>query len=254
MTDLGVPQAAGARSGSRAEPGRIEKTLIRWLMRDATVASAEPMSAGFRLIELAGEALKGVTWVPGQKIQVMMGGLFTARTFTPIEWDADRGSTRILAWSHGAGPGSDWAVALSTGDRCQFFGPRRSLDIAGIDGPLVLFGDETSFGLALAIQYWSGCGREFQTVFEAADAREASTVLTKLGIAGATVAERRFDESHLPEIEARLVHLASEGATCILTGRAPAIQKVHQSLKRAGIPAGRIRNKAYWAPGKTGLD
>jgi hypothetical protein len=50
----------------------------------------------FRLITLEGLALAGVTWTPGQKIQIAMGSAFVARTYTPIEWDAAAGRTRIL--------------------------------------------------------------------------------------------------------------------------------------------------------------
>ncbi|WP_213978968.1 siderophore-interacting protein [Sphingomonas sp. dw_22] len=237
----------------RAGPGRIEKTLIRWLMRPATVTAVEPLSARFRLIDLAGDALQGVVWRPGQKIQVMLGGLFTARTYTPMEWDA-RGSTRILAWSHGAGPGSDWATGLAEGDECQFFGPRRSLDVADIEGPLVLFGDETSFGLAAALTGMSGRTPPPQLLFEVSDAGECGPVLQATALGAATLVERRADSSHMPDLESRITQLAQGDATFVLTGRAQAIQRLNRALRMAGVGSTRLRSKAYWAPGKAGLD
>ena len=59
---------------------------------------------------------------------------------------------------------------------------------------------------------------------------------------------------HLEEMEAALPALAAAGATFVLTGKAGTIQRLRQELKRQAVPAERIVAKAYWAPGKTGLD
>jgi hypothetical protein len=40
----------------------------------------------------------------------------------------------------------------------------------------------------------------------------------------------------------------------VLTGQAGAIQRIGRLLKRHDIAAGRRHSKAYWAPGKTGMD
>jgi len=40
----------------------------------------------------------------------------------------------------------------------------------------------------------------------------------------------------------------------VLTGKAQSIQYVSRALKIAGVGSSRIKAKAYWAPGKTGLD
>lgn len=239
------PAAALARRA-----GRVERALVRWLMRPAAVAAVESLSAGFRLIDLEGEALKGVAWILGQKIQVMLGGLLTARTYTPVSWDAALGRTRILAWSHGDGPGSAWASSLVEGDICQFFGPRRSIELEG-EGPLVVFGDETSFGLALALAETGGAAAAM--LFEVSSIAEAGPVLERLGLA-ASLVERVADDSHLATIERDLRDLAGEGATFVLTGRAAAIQRLNRALKAAGVGSSRLRAKAYWAPGKAGLD
>src|SRR5947208_11720096 len=77
-----------------------------------------------------------------------MGSGLSARTYTPMSWDAVNGRTRMLTFAHGDGPGSRWASGLREDDTCQFFGPRHSLDLSGLESPVVLFGDETSFGLA----------------------------------------------------------------------------------------------------------
>ncbi|WP_291780346.1 hypothetical protein [Luteibacter sp.] len=62
------------------------------------------MGTRFRLITLGGDALKQVAWTPGDKLQLMFGG-WMQRTYTPIEWDALKGRTRLLAFIHGDSPG-----------------------------------------------------------------------------------------------------------------------------------------------------
>lgn len=220
-------------------------------MRPARVTAVETLSPRFRLVDLEGDALKDVAWAIGQKVQMAMGSGLTARTYTPMSWDADRGATRILTFSHGEGPGSRWATGLRVGDTCQFFGPRRSLDLSGLETPVVLFGDETSFGLGAAL---GDSPLDATYVFEASDLAEARPVLESIGLGNATLIERIADETHLAGAEIDLVRRAKSGAHFILTGKASSIQHMSRALKAAGVGSARVKAKAYWAPGKTGLD
>lgn len=222
-------------------------------MRPARVAAVEPLSPHFRLIDLEGDSLKSVAWEAGQKVQVAMGSGLTARTYTPISWDAERGATRLLAFAHGDGPGSQWTTGLRVDDACQFFGPRRSLDLSALRRPVLLFGDETSIGLAASLRA-SPQGEGATFVFEVSDTGESRPVLAALGLGDAIVIERGADDAHLGEAEDRLVRNAAEGGDFILTGKAPSIQRVSRALKAAGVGSARLKAKAYWAPGKTGLD
>ena len=224
-------------------PGRLERALTQWMMREAVVTAVETLSPHFRLLDLEGSALRSVAWSPGQKLQVMLGAGLLARTYTPILWDAERGATRLLAYSHGDGPGSHWGSNLAVRDTVSFFGPRRSLDVAGLASP-ALFGDETSFALAASL-----VGPTGRFVFEVESIDECRPVLEALGLAGATLVERQPDDAHLESVETAL-----EGANFILTGRAGAIQHLSRTLKARGIPSSAIRAKAYWSPGKRGLD
>jgi ferric-chelate reductase (NADPH) len=236
-----------------APPGLVTRTLLRWLMRPARVAAVETLSPHFRLAELEGEALRNVAWTAGQKVQVSMGSSLSARTYTPMSWDAGSGRTRMLTFSHGDGPGSRWASGLREGDTCQFFGPRRSLDLSGLAAPVVLFGDETSFGLAAALRD-SPRGDGAIHVFEASDVAESRLVLEAIGLGQATLIERIADDAHLAAAEAEVLRLAASGAHFVLTGKASSIQRVSRALKAVGVVSSRVRTKAYWAKGKTGLD
>jgi ferric-chelate reductase (NADPH) len=236
-----------------APPGRVTRTLLRWLMRPARVAAVETLSLRFRLADLEGEALSNVAWTAGQKVQVSMGAGLSARTYTPMSWDAVNGRTRILTFAHGDGPGSRWASGLREGDTCRFFGPRRSLDLSGLESPVVLFGDETSFGLAAALRD-SPQGAGAIHVFETSDVAESRPVLEAIGLGQATLLERIADDAHLATAEAEMLRLAASGAHFVLTGKASSIQRVSRALKAVGVVSSRVKTKAYWAQGKIGLD
>ena len=236
-----------------APPGVVAWTLLRWLMRTARVAAVAPLSPRFRLVDLEGEALGNVVWTVGQKLQVLIGSGLSARTYTPMSWDAERGRTRLLTFAHGGSPGSLWAAGLREGDTCRFFGPRRSLDLSGLKSPVVLFGDETSFGLAAALHDSPRADGAIH-VFEVSDVVESRTVLQAIGLGGATLIERAAGDAHLAAAEAEMLRLAASGAHFVLTGKASSIQRVGRALKAAGVASSRLKTKAYWAPGKTGLD
>lgn len=227
--------------------------LLRWLMRSARIAAAETLAPQFRLLQLEGEALRDVAWTVGQKVQVSIGSGLGARTYTPMSWDAGAGSMRLLTFIHGDGPGSRWATGLQVGDDCQFFGPRRSLDLSGLDAPVVLFGDETSFALAAALRHGPLAAGAVE-VFEVSDVGAARPVLDVVGLREATLIERIADDVHLGDAEAELLRFAARGAHFVLTGKASSIQRVSRALKAAGVVPSRLRTKAYWAPGKVGLD
>ncbi|PXA85352.1 siderophore-interacting protein [Caulobacter sp. D4A] len=238
---------------TKPSPGGLGQALIRLMMRPARIASSQPIGDRFRLVTLEGAALKGVSWTPGQKIQIAMGSAFVTRTYTPMDWDAGQGRARILGYAHGEGPGGDWLRSLAPGAQCDLFGPRASLNAAPLAGPLVVFGDETSIGLACALAAQDPA-RSISCVFEVADLGEAEAVVERLGLSKAALFRKAADEAHLDTIGAALSSLAGVGASFVLTGRAAAIQKLRHGLKRRAVEPRRILTKAYWAQGKTGLD
>lgn len=234
-------------------PGRLSQALTRLLMKRATVAAIEPLAPRFRLVTLEGPELAGVTWTPGQKIQIAMGSAFVARTYTPMAWAISEGRARFLGYAHGDGPGSAWLQALEPGAECDVFGPRPSLDVAGLAGPVVIVGDETSMGLAHALAAQDSA-RTLSCVLEVEDVDHARAVATRLGLPDAALFKRLPDDAHIEAMADALASRAAAGASFVLTGRAGAIQKLRHSLKLNGVSPGRITTKAYWAPGKVGLD
>lgn len=235
-------------------PGLLERTFDRLLLRNARVAAVQRVSERFRLIDLEGDALQGAAWAPGHKLQVKVAGPFTARTFTPIVFDAERGRTRILGYAHGTGPGSDWLRRVQVGDACQVFGPHRSLALGDLTGPVVLHGDETSFGLAAAVVAAMAGRGVPRCVFEVDSIAEATLALQAVGMEASLLVERSDEACRMQAASGLWSQCSGDGTVFVLTGRAQSIQQAHQALKARGVPGSRIVSKAYWAPGKAGMD
>lgn len=222
----------------------------KMLFTHATVARVADLSPRFRLVELEGAELTQTRGAPGDKLQVRAAG-FAMRTYTPIDWDRERGRTRICAYVHGDGPGARWVSALREGDGCSFFGPRSSLALARSTGPVVLFGDETSIAVASSLRALRGTAAHI--VLEASDAETVQPVLAALGIDDASVFVRAPDDTHLRAVGDEIVRRLTPSSSVFLTGGAHSIVGVRAHLRAAGA-GGSIKAKAYWAEGKTGLD
>lgn len=231
--------------------GLIERTITRLWMRPARITGITRMSEKFRLFDFQGDALKGSAWSLGDKLQMKLDEGLAARTYTPIEWNQQTGATRFLAYCHGTGPGSAWAERAQVGDERQFFGPRASLDMSELESPTVLFGDETSFGLALSLQR---SDKEGHFIFEVEDRDESAAVLDGLGLR-ALLVTRLPDDAHLREVsQAMLAFGQSPKNNYVSTGKASSIQHVSRFLKTQGVEKSRLHAKVHWAAGKAGLD
>jgi ferric-chelate reductase (NADPH) len=235
--------------------GRLEGALSKLFTKAARVAAITDVAEGFRLLTLAGEALVGVEWTPGQKVQVMLGG-WVQRTFTPLSWNTQAGETQLLAYMHGDGPAAAWARGLSEGDGCALFGPRGSLDLNALGRPALLFGDETSFGLAHALRFTPASAQGAHLVLEVTSKGAAAAALDAIGVEGAHLVERRPEDVHLGEVQEYTAHLLQTRSVeaGVLSGKASSIQRMNKQLRQLGLPRARLQVKAYWAPGKTGLD
>lgn len=233
------------------EPRGLGRALLGLFTKPASVIEVKHLAKGFYLVTLQSADFRGVQWTVGQKLQIAIGSGFTNRTYTPIDWNTVIGTTRLLGYAHGDGPGSDWLRGLQTGDICDVFGPRSSLRAERLEGPLVVFGDETSIGLAYALRQ---ARAQVQAIIEVDDIEGATAVAAALSLREVDFTLKSPHAAHLADVERRLETLAADGAAFVLTGNAQAIQRLHRRLKTLDVPASRVLAKAYWAAGKTGLD
>jgi NADPH-dependent ferric siderophore reductase len=235
-----------------ATAGALSRAVARMIARRATIIATEKLTDELVALTLEATGFRGVTWTPGEKVQIAMTSVFDTRTYTPIEWDADRGRTRIVGFLHGSGPGCMWLRNARVGDTCDVLGPRHSLNVCKLEGPIAFFGDETSLALAYALSRQRATSCSYH--FEAGDAASTRLLAAQWGLDEVNVVARTAGESHLDTLAAVLPALAEEDATFILTGKAQTIQRLKVGLKDLNVPPRRAISKAYWAPGKTGLD
>lgn len=232
----------------------FESAVLKLFTRNAQVLDIEDIGSAFCIITLGGDALRNVAWTPGDKIQIQLGG-WVQRTYTPIDWDAGNGRTRILVYLHSGGPGVQWARTLRKGDTCIVFGSRKSIDLTELAFSAVLFGDETSFGLAAALL---GTVQPANTnlFLEVSSLAESQPAIARFGFENAQLGVRAANDAQLTELEEKMLTVlqAQPAANIVLSGNASSIQHMRKLLKRLGIGSNRFQAKAYWAPGKAGLD
>jgi ferric-chelate reductase (NADPH) len=233
----------------------LSNTVEKLLFRPVIVVDSETLGGQFKLVRMQGEGLRGVKWTPGQAVQFFLGNM-TKRAYTPMDVDAAAGSASFLFHLHGGGPGSSWAAALQPGDRCQVMRPKDSLDFTTIHQNTLFFGDDTSLAAAQALQ---GCHNKafgLRSILEVVSTDAAQTVANTLALDGLTLIQKKPDDSHLHEVVAKLTEQAAafQSPHWIFTGHARSIQTLRRTLKARGIELAKSKVRAYWSPGKTGMD
>ncbi len=230
-----------------ASKGPLTRLVTQLFFRKARVTDHVVLAPALHHITLEGEALKGVSWTAGDKIQIRLGAGLQTRTYTPIAWDPVVGSTSFVAQTLSPGPGSEWVTHAKNGAEVELMGPRSSLALGtSAKQDVWVLGDETAFGLTLAL----GAGRAVLEV----DSPEHWGPLCHAWGLPATLVAKQPDDAHLARMEESIGMSISPQTHFILAGRANTIQHLLKALRARGIRSDRIRSKAYWAPGKTGLD
>jgi ferric-chelate reductase (NADPH) len=233
----------------------LSNTVEKLLFRPVTVVDTETIGNQFKLVRFEGEGLSGVHWTPGQAVQFFLGNM-TKRAYTPMDVDAAAGSASFLFHLHGSGPGSSWAAALQPGDRCHVMRPKDSLDFPSIRGDAIFFGDDTSLAAAQALQLCREKAWDRWAVLEVASLDAAQRVANKLALDRVTLIQKEKDEVHLSQVLAKLAEHAAalQSPQWVFTGQARSIQTLQRNFKAKGMELGRTKVRAYWSPGKTGMD
>jgi len=218
----------------------VGRTLAPLLLSSATVIDVTAPGPRFRRLRLSLDGPLRTPFAPGDKVQVLLPDAM--RTYTPFAVDDVDGRAFSLLL---------FARSVVVGAPLRFMGPQASLPLSAHGGPAVLVGDETSLAVAATLVTSRAPGTA-RVVLEVQDADEVSALLPGLGLAPCTtLVRRRDDEAHLDEVVDAVVADAA-GARVFLVGRAPAIQRVQRGLRAREVDV--TKSRAYWAPGKRGLD
>jgi ferric-chelate reductase (NADPH) len=202
-------------------------------------------------IELQADAFKKATWTPGAKARLRTG-TFQLRTYTPVAWDAQRGTSELIAFTHGDGPGADWFRRVTAGASVEVLGPQPSIDLRSPAERVVFIGDESSVALAVASQTVT---ERVTHVFEAIDPAALTGVLNDLGLnERSTVVAKAADRANLLQLARDAAVAEAAPSDLVVSGDAATVHVVRRAARSWPQIARRIKGKAYWAEGRTGLD
>ena len=228
--------------------GRLLSFLGGLLLTEATITHNEALGP-YRRLSLRGEGLQAKAFEPGDKLQLLLPG-DDVRTYTPITWE--KGETSLLVYLHDERcPAPRWAQAAAPGDVLRFIGPQRSLSLP--PGPVVIVGDETS--IAVAAAYSLARPGQVKALLSVKDVQAARDAAAAVGLASPELFVREADASAHHQRLAGAATAAGAGAPGVsvgLCGGAALIQGVRAALREKGVSG--VKVKAYWAPGKVGLD
>jgi NADPH-dependent ferric siderophore reductase len=233
----------------------IRDKFSKIVFKALTLDEARDVSPHFRRLRFSAPWLRGAGCAPGDKLQIMIPEA-GPRTYTPFEHDAVSGTLDLLAYVHADTATAEWVRSARPGLACRVFGPRGSISLASLQGPIVFFGDESSFGTALSLQRTRGAADGVSFVFECSQRDEAAAVITQLDLRATTLIPRQAAHGHLDALE-QAVRAACEkhpGARLVLTGHAQTIQGLRKRIKAQPMKASGQTVKPYWADGKRGLD
>lgn len=175
-----------------------------------------------------------------------------ARRYTVSCIDLTRGLLELIVHLHGEAPGSCFMEKLHIGDMVSINPPRPYKYYDQSAKKYVIFGDETSLGLAssflpVLLQH----GHQFQFYLELEDQNKG--IASLLQLKNCTVFEKNGSFSDEKWVNTLPVVQSPEWqhANFVLTGNAKSVRTFRKVLKAKNI--GKIVSHGYWLEGKKGL-
>lgn len=177
------------------------------------------------------------------------------RNYTPYFFNKGKGSLEIIFHMHGSASGTEFIRSLEIGHQLRISIPRGKKMYDSSVSKYIFFGDETSLGLAYALQ--AVVKQEHQSIQFYFELDKENIYLPELlGIKSSYVFENKVsftDEELISNILFKnSLHTEMDNKCFVLTGNAKSVQTIRNVLKRENAK-GRILAQAYWAEGKQGL-
>lgn len=216
-----------------------------------TVTATDYINPYIKSIRFEGN-LSGLNFQLGYAIGLRVSDT-EMRNYTASFSDTEEGILKITTHLHGTAPGSLFMDNLEIGNQIRITIPRGKKMYDECVERQLIFGDETSLGLACAFQpVLQQNNHQFQFYFELD--KENENIPQLMGLENYTVFPkyRTFRTEHLIDDLPILQTSEWQTANFILTGNANSIQTFRKALKRYKI-SGKIYSQAYWAEGKSGL-
>jgi NADPH-dependent ferric siderophore reductase len=215
------------------------------------VLEASYINLYIKKIRLQGN-ISGMDFQPGYAVAIRVSDT-EYRNYTVAFNDVEKGIVEIIVHLHNDAPGTRFMNDLSIGREIRMSMPRGKKMYNTLQTTHILFGDETSLGLAYAFQHILFIAQpSFHFYFELDEVNEKIPHL--LGLKNYTIVPKNEifqNESLLEKME--IFQLENwQKSTFILTGNARSMQMIRSNIQKKKIE-GKILAQAYWADGKIGL-
>lgn len=198
--------------------------------------------------------ITGLRLQPGYAVAIRVSSN-AFRNYTPSFIDEQEGIFQILAHIHGDGPGARFFLDLQPGRQIPV-SMARGKRVAGSAAQYFLYGDESTLGLACALQaHFQSLGKRFYALLHLGQERDG--LPESLGLSRYELVQRTDveDTIHVPGFtifDSTAIKNWAQ-AQFILAGNGLHIQRIKKELISLGIHPRQIHLEAYWVPGKVGL-
>jgi len=228
------------------------ETIMASKMPLMTVTETQYINPFIKKIRFKGN-LSGMDFQLGYAVAIRVGDN-DHRNYTASFSDIEKGILEITFHLHSDSPGSRFMNNLNVGNKLRISNPRGHKQYDNSVKTQLIFGDETSLGLACAFQpVLKGNQHQFQFYFELDE--ENKNVPQLLGLENYTIFPKN-DTFRNKQLTEQLPIFQTDGCLSgnyVLTGNARSIQTLRSVLKQKNIPNKNILVQAYWAEGKMSL-
>lgn len=223
---------------------RLSDMLSDVLFTSVHVTEVTQLATCFVKVNVVSPAFRRAQWTPGDKLQLRTRkGSLQARAYTPMNWDNLQGSTELLAFLHGDGPGARWFDDVVVGTNCDVFGPGSSLDLTKMTNSTVFVGDETSVALAHALRT---AAPSALCIYEASDVASLCTLLALLKLnENSTVMAKSADRAAVLEELRKALEASAGHCDLVVSGDAATVNAVRHGVRRWPHLGPKIKARAY---------
>lgn len=209
------------------------------------------ISPNIKRIRFKGD-LSGMNFQPGYAVLIRVNDT-EFRNYTASFNDSENGILEIIFHIHSQAPGSVFIDNLNVGDKIRISTPRGKNQYESTVKQHLIFGDETSLGLACSfLPHLKNNQHQFQFYFELDESN--INVPQLLGLENYSI----FSKNEI-FINKQLINDLPifktpnwDTSNFVLTGNVTSVQNFRQVLKSNSVK-GRIFTKGYWLKGKQGL-
>lgn len=172
------------------------------------------------------------------------------RTYTPLQFDADRRELAIEVLLHGAGPASRWAAQAEVGHQIVVAGPRGGYSVDPSAEDFLLLADDTALPAASMVLAALPSGARARVVAEVVDADEERDLP---GDAAVVWCHRGEDPSRAGQaLERQLATTELDPGTRVWVAcEAGAMRRLRRSLLgERGVRVEHLVTRGYWKLGE----